>query len=216
MAAGLRTLQLLRQDNPYPVLEERAAALTAGVAAASVIAEYTGLGAGLLAVRRMLARAGGAWHLDALWRPERYRQLFAINANLFLRTLALMTEFIESNNTNAAFGFAGGAADGLEQVAAAAERLGHRVEIALVLAQSLGLGLRPALADDRAMWPAGLPRQLQRVEHLVPRGLELEPGELGGSRVAWDAPGSLPLGERELVPLRAGEAIRWQVVDAAA
>jgi dihydroorotase len=35
-------------------------------------------------------------------------------------------------------------------------------------------------------------------------------------RVAWDAPGSLPLGERELVPLRAGEAIRWQVVDAAA
>jgi len=66
---------------------------TAGVAAASVIAEYTGLGAGLLAVRRMLARHGGAWHLDALRRPERYRRLFAINANLFLRTLALMTAF---------------------------------------------------------------------------------------------------------------------------
>ncbi len=66
---------------------------TAGVATASVIAEYTGLCAGLLAVRKMLAGAGGAWHLDALRRPGRYRRLFSINANLFLRTLALMTAF---------------------------------------------------------------------------------------------------------------------------
>lgn len=34
-------------------------------------------------------------------------------------------------------------------------------------------------------------------------------------RVAWDAPPTLPLGEGHLVPLRAGESLRWQVVDTA-
>jgi dihydroorotase len=34
-------------------------------------------------------------------------------------------------------------------------------------------------------------------------------------RVEWQAPGSLPLGESTMVPLRAGEALRWQVIDSA-
>lgn len=34
-------------------------------------------------------------------------------------------------------------------------------------------------------------------------------------RVTWDAPPTLPLGDSELVPLRAGECLRWQVVDGA-
>lgn len=66
---------------------------TAGVAAASVIAEYSGLAAGLVLVRRQLGRHPGHFHWEALRRPDRYRRLFSINANLFLRTLALMTAF---------------------------------------------------------------------------------------------------------------------------
>jgi len=33
-------------------------------------------------------------------------------------------------------------------------------------------------------------------------------------RVSWKVPGSLPLGDSQLVPLRAGESLRWQIVDA--
>ena len=32
-------------------------------------------------------------------------------------------------------------------------------------------------------------------------------------RVAWDVPAELPLGSQTLVPLRAGESLRWQTVD---
>lgn len=32
-------------------------------------------------------------------------------------------------------------------------------------------------------------------------------------RVAWNAPESLPLGDDRLIPLRAGESLRWQVID---
>ncbi|WP_439102749.1 dihydroorotase [Congregibacter sp.] len=35
-------------------------------------------------------------------------------------------------------------------------------------------------------------------------------------RVAWEVPQSIPLGDTRMVPLRAGETLRWQVVDAGA
>jgi dihydroorotase len=35
-------------------------------------------------------------------------------------------------------------------------------------------------------------------------------------RVAWQAPETLPLGDSEMVPLRAGETVRWQVSDGGA
>ncbi|EAQ97332.1 dihydroorotase [Congregibacter litoralis] len=35
-------------------------------------------------------------------------------------------------------------------------------------------------------------------------------------RVAWEVPGSIPLGDSRMVPLRAGETLRWQVLDAGA
>ncbi len=66
---------------------------TGGVAIASVISEYTGLLVGLASARKMLALHPGAWQVEALREPGRYRRLFTINANLFIRTLALMTAF---------------------------------------------------------------------------------------------------------------------------
>jgi MATE family multidrug resistance protein len=64
-----------------------------GVALATVLAELTGVGIGLLFVRRELDRFPGAWHLAKLLDLSRYRRLFAINGNLLLRTLSLMFVF---------------------------------------------------------------------------------------------------------------------------
>ena len=61
-----------------------------GVALATVLAEFAGLLTGLYFVRREMTGH------DPLWKPahyrdwSRYRQLFAINGNLFIRSLALM------------------------------------------------------------------------------------------------------------------------------
>ena len=41
----------------------------------------------------MLALHPGAWQAESLREPGRYRRLFTINANLFIRTLALMSAF---------------------------------------------------------------------------------------------------------------------------
>ncbi|MDP5052450.1 MAG: dihydroorotase [Congregibacter sp.] len=35
-------------------------------------------------------------------------------------------------------------------------------------------------------------------------------------RVSWQVPSSIPLGDHQMVPLRAGESLRWQVTDAGA
>ena len=61
-----------------------------GVALASVIAEYSGLTLGLLfAVRELRARAGH-WPVSRLTKLAEYKAFFAVNANLFIRTMALM------------------------------------------------------------------------------------------------------------------------------
>ena len=65
----------------------------AGVAAASVLAEIAGLLVGLYFAARVLRTYGGSWQLDALMQPRRYRGFFAINAQLLVRTLALMFTF---------------------------------------------------------------------------------------------------------------------------
>lgn len=64
-----------------------------GVAAASVIAEFAGVaaGAGFAAVE--LRRRGGHVHLSSLARLAEYREFFSVNANLFIRTIALMFAF---------------------------------------------------------------------------------------------------------------------------
>lgn len=64
-----------------------------GVALASVIAEYTGLVVGLVFAARALARYEGQWPVGRLLRVRAYGAFFSVNANLFVRTLALISTF---------------------------------------------------------------------------------------------------------------------------
>jgi len=61
-----------------------------GVASASVIAETSGAMLGLAFVARELRRHPGGWNVARLTRIREYGSFFAINANLFLRTMALV------------------------------------------------------------------------------------------------------------------------------
>jgi MATE family, multidrug efflux pump len=61
-----------------------------GVALASVIAEYSGLIVGLVFAARELRRRAGHWPVAKLVDWREYAAFFAINGNLFIRTMALM------------------------------------------------------------------------------------------------------------------------------
>lgn len=64
-----------------------------GVALASVIAEYTALLVALVFAARELNKRAGHWPLARLFRVRAYAAFFSVNANLFVRTLALMFTF---------------------------------------------------------------------------------------------------------------------------
>ncbi len=61
-----------------------------GVALASVIAEYSGVVIGLVFAVRLLRQHPGHWLVERFTRLREYGAFFAVNANLFVRTLALM------------------------------------------------------------------------------------------------------------------------------
>ena len=61
----------------------------AGVAWASVIAQYAGLAIGLWQVRRCLRLIPGAWRWELLRRADRIHRLLRINRDIFLRTLCM-------------------------------------------------------------------------------------------------------------------------------
>lgn len=65
----------------------------AGVAAASVLAEFVALGAGLLLVRRVMAGPGVLWHVSALKDRLALRRLVTVNGDIFVRTLCLVGGF---------------------------------------------------------------------------------------------------------------------------
>lgn len=64
-----------------------------GVALASVVAEYAGLSVALFFAARALRRHSGHWPLARLFNLRAYTAFFAINANLLIRTMALMFTF---------------------------------------------------------------------------------------------------------------------------
>jgi len=64
-----------------------------GVAAASVIAEYSGVTLGVMLALRELKKHRGDWPLHKLTAIREYAGFFSINANLFLRTMALVFTF---------------------------------------------------------------------------------------------------------------------------
>ena len=61
-----------------------------GVALASVIAEYSGLLVGTVFAVSTLRHRAGHWPIARLTRAAAYKAFFSINANLFIRTMALM------------------------------------------------------------------------------------------------------------------------------
>ena len=61
-----------------------------GVALASVIAEYSGLVVGLGFAVQTLKKRSGTWPLERLTNLSAYRAFFSVNANLFIRSIALM------------------------------------------------------------------------------------------------------------------------------
>ena len=61
-----------------------------GVALASVIAEYSGLAVGLFFAARALRRHSGHWIISKFINWREYAAFFALNGNLFIRTMALM------------------------------------------------------------------------------------------------------------------------------
>ncbi len=61
-----------------------------GVALASVFAEYGGLLVGGFCALRALRQYTGHWLLESLLHPREYRAFFSVNANLFIRTMALV------------------------------------------------------------------------------------------------------------------------------
>jgi len=62
----------------------------AGVAVATLIAQYAGLGVGLWLVRQNLSRIGGHFRNASIWHGRRLRRLFAVNFDIFLRSLFLL------------------------------------------------------------------------------------------------------------------------------
>ncbi len=61
-----------------------------GVALASVIAEYSGLVVGGTLALRQLRSHSGTWQSERFTTLSAYAAFFAVNANLFIRTMALM------------------------------------------------------------------------------------------------------------------------------
>lgn len=66
----------------------------AGVAAATVAAEYAGLGLGVWLIRRQWRDLGGWPGWERLYDLERLRRLFAVNRDIFLRSLMLESAFL--------------------------------------------------------------------------------------------------------------------------
>ena len=64
-----------------------------GVALASVIAEYTGVVVGLAFAAQALRKRSGHWPMARLFNIRAYAAFFAVNANLFVRTMALIFTF---------------------------------------------------------------------------------------------------------------------------
>lgn len=64
-----------------------------GVAAASVIAEFSGLAVGLVYAARELRQRGGRWDRSQLTSLRAYAAFLSINVHLLVRTMALMFTF---------------------------------------------------------------------------------------------------------------------------
>lgn len=65
-----------------------------GVATATVVAEYGGLGVGLWLARRELRGLGGTWQWQTIANRAAFRRLVAVNRDIMLRSLCLEAAFV--------------------------------------------------------------------------------------------------------------------------
>jgi MATE family multidrug resistance protein len=75
-----------------------------GVAAASLISEYSAAIFGIFLVRRVLGRLDGRWYSYRLFDRSRMKTLLAVNFNIFLRTFCLLIAFFYFTSTGARLG----------------------------------------------------------------------------------------------------------------
>ncbi|WP_417832133.1 MATE family efflux transporter [Terasakiella sp.] len=64
-----------------------------GVALATVLAQYCGLGIGLILMRRNLVKIEGAWRAEVIFVTEKFTKLISMNSDLFIRTVCLLSAF---------------------------------------------------------------------------------------------------------------------------
>ncbi len=64
-----------------------------GVALATVIAQYCGLGIGLILMRRNLVKIEGTWRREMIFITDKFTKLIAMNSDLFIRTVCLLSAF---------------------------------------------------------------------------------------------------------------------------
>ena len=129
----------------------------AGVALASVVAEYLGMLVGLWLLRRELRGCAGRWRGAAMLAWHKLRELVVVNVNILIRTLCLIFSF--------AFFTAQGAKQGDVVLAANAVLMNFQTFMAYGLdgfahaAEALvgrAVGQRNASAFRRAVYTAGL------------------------------------------------------------
>ena len=75
-----------------------------GVALASVIAEYLGVGVGLWLIVRELKKYPGHWLKAQIFNSDKLRQMLVLNHNIFIRTLCLIFSFAFFTAQGAKFG----------------------------------------------------------------------------------------------------------------
>ncbi|MDV7340020.1 MATE family efflux transporter [Terasakiella sp. A23] len=64
-----------------------------GVALATVIAQYVGLGIGFLILKKNLNGLSGSWQVARIFRLDEMKKLMGMNLDLFIRTICLLTAF---------------------------------------------------------------------------------------------------------------------------
>ncbi len=129
----------------------------AGVALASVIAEYIGAVVGVVLLKHQLSRYEGVWQLQSLFDRRKMRQMVVLNHNIFIRTLCLIFSFAFFTAQGAKYGdvvlaanavlmnFQTFMAYGLDGFAHAAEAMVGKA-----------IGQRDRLAFKRAVYTAGV------------------------------------------------------------
>lgn len=75
-----------------------------GVAAASVISEYTAAAFGLSIMRGILSPLDGRWHGYRIFDRSRMQTLLSVNLNIFVRTLCLISVFFLFTSSGAKLG----------------------------------------------------------------------------------------------------------------